>query len=239
MKIKTYLLWLVSIIYIWVLTILTVYFLQIINPSAKNELYDWNIAITGTEDIWANLKKEEQISVFSWWLVISSQDEKKYPKIKINSPIKKWTIFYTIEISDNLKNSWYLKSSSYYFAFRFFIANFENGGYYKVFRKTNSWVWNDYSSWLDGAISWIELNWWYTWEIPLAEKVPISRNKWEYWYTYINTLDFINSNIWKEISLWWYLSSVKEFPEWWWMTTKIKSIVISYEWNKGALELVK
>lgn len=217
----------------------TIYFLYPSFQKSIDVVNIENIAPTGISDPDTNVKKEQTLVIFSWSLEVATLSEDFYPKINIKAPIKQWTIYYTIEITDNLKESWYLKSDSYNFAFRFFLWSFENWGYYKVFRKINNGVGNDLNLWLDWAIPWRKLNWWYIWEIPLSEKVPVAKSKWEYWYINLNTLNFINSNVWKKVSIWGYLSSVKEFPEWGWKTTKIRSIIISYEWEKWALEIVK
>ena len=166
-------------------------------------------------------------------------DIAKYPKIKVNSKIKTGKLIFNVEPIDSIKNYWYFKSDSFYFAFRFFIGDFKNWGYYNVFRNINGWVQNDLSLNLNWAIPWSKLLNSYSWEVPLNSNVRISKDKDSYWYANINTLDMINTYIWKEINVGWFLSSIKEFPEGWWKITKIKSITLIYEWDKNAIEVIK
>lgn len=223
-------------------------FLLLINNSKKNteEIVSWEVTNSWIISTWSwepssilENEKEHKIEVLTWWIIIDTLDIWKYPKIQINSKITKWTIFYEIEPIDSIKDWWYFLSDSYYFAFRFFVWDFENWGYYNTFRKSNNGVWNDLSLWLNGAISGKILKDWHKWIIPLQEKVIIAKDKESYGYWYINTLNLINSNIWKEVSIWGFLSSIKEYPEWWWKITKIKSIIIVYEWDKWAITINK
>lgn len=176
-----------------------------------------------------------QIEVFSWDFSITTLEVDKYPKVKINKPIKWWKIIFDIEVVDSVKDYWYFTSPKYFFALRFFIWDFKNGWYFNVFRSEFGWVENSKKSWLDWAIPGVMLKEWFTWEIPIDKEVIIAKNKDEYWYTYINTLDIINSYVWKEINIWWFLSSIKEYPEGGWQITKIKRIYIDYEWEKDSI----
>ena len=181
-------------------------------------------------------EKEHRLEVLIWWLNLDSLDIWKYPEIKVNDAISWWTILFEVEPTDKVKNYGYFSSDSYYFAFRFFIGDFQNWWYYNVFRKENNGVWNDTSSWLNWAVSGKDLSNGYVWAIPLHTNVVIAKDKDSYWYGYVNTLKMINGNIWKKIRVGGFLSSIKEVNGWW-EITKIKRITIIYEGKKWAITL--
>lgn len=231
-------------IYIGIFTFIAIYFLSKnsnldIPSNIDNALTQW-VAETWSWDPTTilNNSNEFKLVIFSWSLINDSLDIIKYPKIKINSKIKTWKLIYEIEPIDSIRQYGYFKSDTFYFAFRFFIGDFKNWGYYNVFRNTNDWVQNDLSLNLNWAVSWSKLLKGFSWEIPLSSNIKISKDKDSYWYANISTLGMINSYLWKEINVGWFLSSIKEFPEGWWKITKIKSIVLIYEWEKNAIEVI-
>jgi hypothetical protein len=203
----------------------------------------WEVSNSWTIETWSgepntilDNEKEHKLEVLTWSLISSSLDIGNYPEIKINSTISWWTILFEIEPTDSVKNYGYFSSESYYFAFRFFIWDFQNWWYSNVFRNIDNGVSNDLSSWLNWAISGKNLKNSYIWSIPLDKNVIIAKDRDSYWYWYINTLKMINDNLWKNIHIGWFLSSIKEVNGWW-EITKIKSITIIYEGKKWALSL--
>lgn len=232
-----------AILYMSIFTIWTIYYFSN-NPAVKEPIIIiWN---NWTATTWSGEPatiiddgNEHKLIIFSWSYSASELDITKYPKIKVNLPIKNWKILYEIEVVDGIKEYGYFTSNNFYFAFRFFLWDFKNGWYFNVFRNINNGVWNDADLNLNWAISWRNLLNWFIWEIPLSPGVRIARDKDSYGYAGINTLDIFNSYIWKEINIWGFLSSIKEFPEGGWKITKIKSITIIYEWEKKAIEIIK
>ena len=228
--------------YMWVFTVWTIYYFSR-NPQNYNGTISWEVTNSWTIQTWSWEPStildnwEHKLEIYSGSLMTNSLDLGNYPLLKINSTITGWTILFEIEPTDNVKDYWYFQSDSYFFAFRFFIGAFENGWYYDVFRKSNGWVWNDQTLWLDWAISGKNLSDGFEWAIPLQKNVRIAKDKDSYWYGYIDTLQMINGNVTKKVAIWWFLSSIREFPDWWWKITKIKSINIIYYGKKDALTI--
>lgn len=230
------------VLYMWLFTLWTILYLSR-NPQNGGLVISWEITNSWTIQTWSwepttilDNEKEHRLEVLTWWLNVDLLDIAKYPEIIINSAISWWTILFEIEPTDKVKSYGYFSSDSYYFAFRFFIGDFQNWWYYNVFRKANNGVWNDLSLWLNWAISGKNLSDGFEWAVPLDTSVVIAKDKDSYGYGYINTLKMINSNIWKRIHIGGFLSSIKEVSGWW-EITKIKSITIIYEGKKWALSL--
>lgn len=181
-----------------------------------------------------NVYNNQQKIIFSWNLVVNDLLETNYPSFSLQKPIEDVILKFEIDVIDRMKNSWYLRSSNYFFAFRFFVWEFWKGWYYNVFRKANNWVWNDSSKGLNGAIPWTELKWWYNREIPITESVVVARPVDQYGYITLDLATYLNQKVWEEIHVGWYLSSVSEF-EWWWQFTVFKKIVIEYKWDEDAV----
>lgn len=207
--------------------------------NTENEIHD---PITSIEEPESNIPEYQKLVVFSWSLW-PDQDELSidhYPKFKINNAnISDIEMYITVEPIDRIKTYWYFSSSSYFFAFRFFVGEAWMWGYYNVFRNDSNGVSNDTKLWLNGAVPWKYLVWWYERRIPLNQTVPIAKNSWQYWYTYINMENYLLSNVWKDLAIWWYLSSIKEFPGGGRQITNITKIIITYKGSPWSISLIE
>lgn len=160
-----------------------------------------------------------------------------YPKIQINKRPEDLTLVADIWFTTGFQNSEYAKSNWYGFALKFFIDSINNWGFYNVFRQTNGGFRWDQSRWLTWRVIWSEISDWHIRTIPLYKPVDIavSFENVRVWYQYIpfDPSRYLKSNIWKPITIWVYLSSVKELP--WWKFTYIKSLSIKYTWTTGDI----
>lgn len=167
---------------------------------------------------------------------------KDFPKIRINNSIKDVKIIADITFTNNFINKYdYENSNWYFFALKFFLWDFDNGWYYNVYRKQNWWVWNSYNHDLVWAKLAYKIRDWVTWYIPLNDKIPVAVNPENrsptYQYKYLNIEKYLNENIWKDIPIWVYLSSVKELK--WWELIKIKELKIVYTGKEWDLEVIQ
>lgn len=199
---------------------------------------------TWYNDTWINNTISEYTkTILSWFnnnnLVAYISD---YPKIKINSKISQIQLIAEIEFTNNFKEKYkYEDSSSYFFWLNFFLWDFDNGGYYGVYRKQNWWIGNSTKNKLFWAKLANEIKDWTTRYIPLTKDIPIAvdaeKRTSNIQFTYFNAEDYLNNNIGKEIPIWVYLSSTSEVK--WWNLTYIKSLKIVYVWEKNAIEVIK
>ena len=110
------------------------------------------------------------------WFSLSKIDKttNDYPRIKINKPIKEIQLVAEITFTKNFIDKYkYEDSPSYFFGLKFFLWDFDNGGYYNVYRKQNWWVGNSPKNNLFGAKPANEIRDWTTRYIPLTDNVPI------------------------------------------------------------------
>ena len=172
------------------------------------------------------------------WIDWDILSESSFPQIKINKRVNNVKISFDITFTDYFKSNfqWYIKNIDwYFFAFRFFLWNRDNGWFIDVFRNKNDGVGNS----TNGDLNWAKLgqeisNWteWIIWnEVKIAQPAGL------YGYTRAYPRTYINSQLWKTIYIGWYLSSVKEMK--WRNFSKINQITIEYEWDEDAIQLVK
>lgn len=191
------------------------------------------------ENIWPIENTKNHEIIISWPFIFQNDEFNiaNYPSIQINKKIEGWFIEFDVDPYSWLADrSSYLKSKNYFFAFRFFIGNIENGWYYQVFRKENWWVANDRDFNLMWAISGEEFRDWNTWIIPISDKVTFAKEKGQFGYKYVDILGYINSSIDKTLKIGGFTSSVSEEPNWW-KLNKINSIKIKYIGDKDAITL--
>jgi hypothetical protein len=206
-------------------------------------VWSWNIT-TGENHTWNNeLLWTQKIQLISNKLFRNEKSfsTSLFPKIKINRMPQNIKLIANIDFAQEFKQYEYTKSDWYGFAIRFFIDSINNWWFYNVFRKTNWAVWNDYSRWLTWWILWKDINWWFEWQIPLYQNIPIAVNTENValgnQFTYINPYNYLSNNLWKDIVIGVYLSSVKEFP--WRKIMLIKELSLEYEWYKNDIEIIK
>lgn len=203
----------------------------------------WVIIQTGEtqnlEDIFGQYEKT-LITNKNWY-----PKEKKledFPKIKINNPIKDVKLIAEIAFTDEfIKKYAYEDSKWYFFGLKFFLGDFDGGGYYNVYRKQNWWVWNSYNHNLVGAKLAYQIKEWTTWYITLNNKVPVAveaeNRSPSYQFWYLNMEKYISENVWKEIYIGVYLSSVSELK--WWELTRVKSLKIIYTGKEWDVEIIE
>jgi hypothetical protein len=222
------------------------------------EIFSWWICIENT----INKTPQEEIGQNNWywtyylnlwWTYSENHDISKYKKIKINENIDGLRIFITIDFPTRFKEKYssYTTSNGFKFALKYFLGENwfdEEWWFYNVLRNSScSNLINDPPKGLDWAIVWNDINWWHTRVLDLTKKTKIAfkKDKCKPWlqYTYTNTLEFINKNIWKELYVWWYLSHVWKWANHWPIKGRevslIKEIKIEYIWNDWAIEIVQ
>jgi hypothetical protein len=158
-----------------------------------------------------------------------------YPSIQINSQVSDVQVIFEIDFTDYFKRlySSYVNAPRYFFAFKFFVWDVPNWWFFNVTRNTAGWVSNtDILSW---AFLWRDIVWWKTRTIPWSN--AIIANPTNPWYRSFSIQDFLNNNVWRQVSIWWYLSSTKDMR--WWNFTVIRSIRIEYFWPENAIEFVE
>lgn len=208
------------------------------NSTQSGNVLSWNIVKTGDILSWNDITTHSKI-IWNWIEFYTNILSKEfYPKIKINKPIKNIKLIFDITFTDDFKKwNTYNISHWYYFAFKFFLWDLDSfWWFYDVFRNKNDGVSNSINWELTWAQLWYTINNNFTWSISW-EKVKVAQPIWTYWYTFIYPESYINSQIWKTIHVWWYLSSVKEMK--WRNFTKINQITIEYEGDEDAIEVVK
>lgn len=199
------------------------------NSWEINQSHSWNISI---------FEKD----IINWFSISKiSKTANDYPKIIIRNKLISAKLVAEIDFTDWFKNKYkYEDSNSYYFALKFFLWDFNNWWYYEVFRWTNNWVANSSKQWLYWAKLASNINWWTTREIDLSKvriAVEWGKSTENYWYKYFYWLDYLNSNLNKEIPIWVYLSSTKEIK--WRNLTYIKNLKIVYYGKQDSIDIVQ
>lgn len=163
--------------------------------------------------------------------------ETSFPQIKINKKVDNVKITFDINFTNYFEKYYqsYIQSNWYFFAFKFFLWNKDNGWFIDVFRNKNDGVGNSTNGDLNGAKLWQDISNWTQWII--WNEVKIAQPAGIYWFTRAYPTAYINSQVWKTIYIWWHLSSVKEKK--WREFTKINQITIEYEGDEDAIEVVK
>lgn len=202
---------------------------------------------------WDNIISWDNIDINSWITAIFEKDIitgfslnkinktlSDYPKIIVKENLISAKLVAEVDFTQRFKNKYqYENSKSYYFALKFFLWDFNNWGYYEVFRWMNNWVANSSKQWLNWAKLAYLINGGTKREIDLS-KVRIAVEWWKatenYWYKYFYWLNYLNSNLNKEIPIWVYLSSTKEIK--WRNLTYIKNLKIVYYGKEDSIEVV-
>lgn len=149
--------------------------------------------------------------VFTWDFILSTWDILQEENVGIEqyNPHYSVSVFYQQHFVDNYK---YEDSPNYFFALNIIDDTWYSVWYYNVFRNERWWVQNDLSHWLTWAIPANQIwrwdcnndRWCAYFEIPVWEKIKVSKKNWEYWYKYV-TLDPDKEYTFK-------MSPVKELP---------------------------
>jgi len=236
-------LWVIALLWLILFSIFLIYKisnllwnLNIINNNQLSwDVYTW----TDSGEIWP---QKIILLTDTWFRNENKLSINFFPKVKINRLPENLTLVVNIDFSEWFKNLYsdYTNSAGYGFAISFFMDTFNNGWFYNVFRKTNGWVWNDYTKWLTWWVIGKDLNGGYIRRIPLNKPIPIAvdfekvsiGNQ----FIYTDPSNYLNTKIWKETTFGIYLSSVKEIP--WRRIMYIKELSLEYEWYENDIELL-
>jgi hypothetical protein len=231
----------IAVILFWIVSLKTYkYFFHKVDINTWT-VNTWTIGIeTGVDSNFISEHTKILITNQEWYPKNKTLDD--FPKIKINNSIKNVKLIADITFTDKFINTYaYENSDWYFFALRFFLWGFDNWWYYSVYRKQNGWVSNSFWHNLVWAKLAYEIRDWATWYIDLNNKVPVAVDPQErtptYQYKFLNIEKYLNENIWKEIPIGVYLSSVSEL--YWRELTKIKELKIIYSGKEWDLKVIQ
>lgn len=194
---------------------------------------------TITPDFDVNKFKSKTLIENQEWY--SDLNIKNFPKIKINNNISGIHLIAEVTFTDDFVRKYrYEDSEWYFFALNFFIGSVENGWFYNVYRDQYWWVKNSEKHWLTWAVLAKKINETTIRDIPLNSKVPVAveSKNWTpaYQFKYLDIEKYLSENLWKELPIWVYLSSVKEVK--WYELTRIVSLKLIYLWDESDVEVI-
>lgn len=180
-----------------------------------------------------------QVIQFDKEIIINNSIVKNslYPTIQINDTISDVKVSFELDFTNYFKQRYssYINAPRYFFALKFFIWDISNGWFYNVIRNEAWWVSNTRDNLLTGAVLWKDIMGWYTWTIPWANAKVANTDR--VWYSNFSIINVINDNVWKQLRIWWYLSSTKDMK--WRNFTLIKNIRIEYKWPENAIQFIE
>lgn len=221
--------------------------------NEEYELIDWTCQ---------SLVRERVIRL-NWPIFADAYSIWSYPLLRVNKEIQGWEIKMTIDFKEEYKDGRY---DNFIYGWKLDWSNTNPAPFWLFFffwkenQKLQSpyifWYWwffdaisnnngGDLRNSNDLAINWVvpwnQIVGWYTWEIPISDNIVFATKKWEwssdFKFKRLDIMNYINDNLWSNLYIWWFLSSMNN--EDWWTFTNIKSIEITYIWVENSLEFVR